>query len=237
MSTPATAAISILRTLHRIHRQLTDLRERLERGPRQIRAAEANIKHLEEALAAAKSATKDHRMAVDKKQLQLKTSEDKVADLRRKLNAAASNREYQTFKEQIAADEMTNSVLADEILEGLEACDADQKQVAESDASLAAARKKTEQVRAEVAANEPSLRADLARFEAELRETEAGLPGEIRDLYQRTVRQKGEDALAVVENQYCGGCNQQVPLNLCSQIIMGHPVACRTCGRLLYMPE
>jgi predicted nucleic acid-binding Zn-ribbon protein len=56
-------------------------------------------------------------------------------------------------------------------------------------------------------------------------------------LYQRTVRQKGEDALAAVENQYCGGCNQHVPLNLCSQVILGKPVACRTCGRLLYMPE
>ena len=216
---------------------MTDLRERLDRGPRQVRAAEANIKHLDKTLAAAKAAAKERRIAVDKKQLQLKTGEDKVKDLRHKLNAAASNREYQILLEQIAADEMANSVLADEILEGLEACDADQKRLAESEAALLAARKKTEQVRAEVTGNGPSLRADLARFEAELRETEAGLPPEIRDLYQRTVRQKGEDALAAVENQYCGGCNQQVPLNLCSQIIMGQPVACRTCGRLLYLPE
>jgi hypothetical protein len=236
---PATpnAAISILRTLHRIHRQLTDLRERLDRGPRQVRAAEANVKHLDDTLAATRAAAKGRRVAVDKKQLQLKTGEDKVKDLRHKLNAAASNREYQTLLEQIAADEMTNSVLADEILEGLDACDADHKQVAEDEAALVAARKKTEQLRAEVAAHEAPLRADLARAEAELRETEAGLPAEIRDLYQRTVRQKGEDALAAVENQYCGGCNQQVPLNLCSQIILGEPVACRTCGRLLYLPE
>jgi predicted nucleic acid-binding Zn-ribbon protein len=237
MSTTPNAAISILRTLHRIHRQLTDLRERLDRGPRQVRAAETNIKHLEEALAASRTAAKNHRMAVDKKQLQLKTGEDKVKDLRHKLNAAVSNREYQAFLEQIAADEMANSVLADEILEGLDSCDADQKRLAGDDAALVVARKKTAEVRAEVAAHEPSLRADVARLEAELRETEADLPAEIRDLYQRTVRQKGEDALAAVENQYCGGCNQQVPLNLCSQIIMGQPVACRTCGRLLYLPE
>jgi predicted nucleic acid-binding Zn-ribbon protein len=232
-----TAAISILRTLHRIHRQLTDLRERLDRGPRQVRAAEANVNRLDEALTAARAAAKDHRMAVDRKQLQLKTGEDKVKDLRYKLNASTSNREYQALQEQIAADEMANSVLADEILEGLDACDADHKLVVEEEAALAAARKKTEQLRAEVAAREPSLRADLARSEAELRVTEAGLPADIRDLYQRTVRQKGEDALAAVENQYCGGCNQQVQLNVCSQIMLGKPVACRTCGRLLYMPE
>ncbi len=74
-------------------------------------------------------------MAADQKQLQLKSSEDKVKDLRRKLNAAASNREYQALLEQIAADEMANSVLADEILEALEKIDAFQKNLAEADAA------------------------------------------------------------------------------------------------------
>jgi len=51
------------------------------------------------------------------------------------------------------------------------------------------------------------------------------------------VRQKGEDALAAIENQCCGGCNQQVPLNLLSKVMLGQPVGCKTCGRLLYLPE
>ena len=36
-----------LRTLHRIHRQLADLQDRLQRGPKQIRAGEANVKKCE----------------------------------------------------------------------------------------------------------------------------------------------------------------------------------------------
>jgi uncharacterized protein len=63
------------------------------------------------------------------------------------------------------------------------------------------------------------------------------LPGEIRELYRRIVRQKSEDVLAMVENQCCGGCNQQIPLNMCNQILLGQPVFYKTCGRLLYMPE
>ena len=43
--------------------------------------------------------------------------------LKAKLNAAASNREYQALKDQIAADQMAGSVLADEILEALEKID------------------------------------------------------------------------------------------------------------------
>jgi hypothetical protein len=236
-SAPPNIGTSLLRVLHRIQRQLTDLRERLDRGPRQVRAAEANVKYREEDLTKAKADAKTLRVAVDQKQLQLRSGEEKVKDLRRKLNAAASNREYQALLEQIAADEMTDSVLTDEILEALEKSDAFGKNIAEAEATLTAARQKAEQVRGEVAEQEPSLRAEVARLEAELRQAEAGLPGDARELYLRIVRQKGEDALAMVENQCCGGCNQQVPLNICSQIMLGQPVGCKTCGRLLYLPE
>jgi predicted nucleic acid-binding Zn-ribbon protein len=236
-STPLNIGTSVLRTLHRIHRQLSDLTERLDRCPKQIRATEANVQQHEGMLAQAKAEAKALRMAADQQQLQLKSGEDKVKELRRKLNAASSNREYQALLEQVAADEMTNSVLTDEILEALEKIDAFHKNIAEAEAALAAARQKAAEVRGEVAKQEPLLTADIARLEAELQQTEATLPVEIRELYRRVVRQRGEDALAVVENQCCGGCNQQVPLNVCNQIIMGQPVFCRTCGRLLYMPD
>lgn len=228
---------SVLRLLHRIQRQLTDLRERLDRGPRQIHAAEAHVKQCEGQLVQTKDEAKSLRMTVDKQQLQLNVGEEKVRDLRRKLNAATSNREYQALLEQIAADEMANSVLTDEILEAMEQSEAFQKNIAKAEAALAAAQKKAEEVRGEVARREPSLQADLARLEAELRQSEATLPDDIRERYDRIVRQKGEDALAVIENQCCGGCNQQVPLNLYSQVMLGQPVGCKTCGRLLYLPE
>jgi hypothetical protein len=227
----------VLRVLHRIQRQLTDLRERLDRGPRQIRVAETHVQHSEEELAKTKAEAKNMRVEADKKQLQLKSNEEKVKELRRKLNSVTSNREYQILLEQIAADEMANSVLADEILEAFEKIDAFQVNVAEAEAGLAAAVQKAAEVRAEVAEVEPSLKADIAKFEAELQESEATLPKEIRDLYERIVRQKGEDALAIIDSQYCGGCNQQIPLNTCNMVMLGQPVSCKTCGRLLYLPE
>jgi uncharacterized protein len=237
MATPTNIGTSVLRNLHRLQRQLTDLRERLERGPRQSNAADANVHRCEEALTKTKAESKTIRIAADQKQLQLKSSEDKVKDLRRKLNAATTNREYQALLDQISADEMSNSVLADEILEAFEKSDAFQKNVVEAEANLASAKLKAEQVRAEVAKKEPELKAELTKFEGILRENEATLPSDIFILYQRIVRQKGEDALALVENQFCGGCNQQIPLNMLGQIMLGQPIACKTCGRLLYLPE
>jgi uncharacterized protein len=236
-STPPNIGLAVLRTLHRIHRQLSDLNERFQRGPKQIRAAEINVRHRDELLANTKAEAKTLRMAADQKQLQLKTIEGKIKDLRFKLNAASSNREYQALLEQIAADEMAKSVLEDEILEALDKADAFKKNIAEAEAGLAAARQKTTEISVQVAAQQPTIQADIARVEAELRTNEAILPAEVRELYLRVVRQKGEDALAVVENQFCSGCNQQIPLNMLSQIMLGQPKFCKTCGRLLYLPE
>ena len=52
MSSTPNVSLAVLRTLHRLHRQLADLRERDQRGPKQIRANEANIAHREQELAA-----------------------------------------------------------------------------------------------------------------------------------------------------------------------------------------
>lgn len=109
-----------LRELHRIHQRLADLRDRLERGPKQVRARETNVAVLEAKLAEARDRAKQTQMALDRKQLDLKSGEQKVLDLKVKLNAANNNREYQALLEQIAAAEMAGSVLSDEILEGLE---------------------------------------------------------------------------------------------------------------------
>lgn len=236
-STHANIGTSVLRTLHRLHRQLTDLTSRFDRGPKQIRATEANVQHRESLLTQAKAELKSLRMAADQKQLQLRSGEDKVKDLRRKLNAATNNREYQALLEQIAADEMAKSVLEDEILEALEKVDAFQKNIAEAETALEAAKQKSQQTHAEVAQQEPTLKAEIARIEAELKQTEATLPDDIREMYSRIVRGKGEDALAMVENQFCGGCNQQIPLNQLNRVMLGQPVFCKTCGRLLYLPE
>jgi uncharacterized protein len=237
MAPPPNVSLDILRTLHRIHKQLADLKERNEHGPKRIRATDANVAHREKELSQAQAEVKKLRMGTDQKQLQLKTGEEKVKDLRRKLNTATNNREYQVLKDQIAADEMTNSVLADEVLEALDKVDEYQKKVAEMEAALAAARKKAADVRGEVQKQQPGIQGDIQRLEADLKQAEAELPPTVYDVYQRLVRQRGEDALAAVENEFCSGCHQHVPLNICAEILMAHPMFCRTCGRLLYMPE
>jgi hypothetical protein len=230
-------AAAILRTLHRIHQQLGDLRERMARGPKQLKAREANVARLDAELVQVKQDVKAARVSADQKQLLLRSGEGKILDLKAKLNAANSNREYQAFKDQIAADEMANSVLADEILEALEKIDAFQKLVVEAEQKVAKAKEEAAKSQQHVREQEGLLAGDINRLEAELKESEKELPADFQDAYQRVVKSKGSDAMAPVEGENCGGCFQVITANMFNSLLMNKVVYCGNCGRLLYLPE
>jgi len=226
-----------LRELHRIHTQLSDLRERIERGPKQVRARQANVVAAEQKLAAAQHELKLARVAADQKNLQLKSSDIKIEDYKNKLNAAQSNREYQALKDQIAASEMAGSVLQDEILEILEKIDSHKRDQTDAETNLAKTKEDLAKFAAQVKAAEAGLQSEFTRVESMLREAESGLPPDLMVAYDRIVKSKGADALAEVENDSCNGCYQQCTPNMQSDLRLGKPVFCKSCGRLLYEAE
>lgn len=228
---------AVLSELHRIHRQLSDLRSRLERGPRQIKASETNVKKAEDDLAATKELLKRTRMSADQKELQLREREGRVVDLRTKLNGCSTNREYQAIIEQIAADETANSVLSDEILELFEKITEIQGRVAEIqsnreklDQDLGAVRKRVDESRA-------SLEAEVGRLTQELSVAEAKLPGDFRREYERVVKVRGDEGMAPLDGEYCGGCYHSLTPQMINELMLSKPLICRACGCILYLPD
>src|SRR4051812_21622669 len=219
-----------LRTLHRIHRQYSDLKDRLSRGPRQIQAAEGAVKKTETDLATAKEAYKQFKMASDEKQLQLRHRESKVADLQAKLNMAQSNKEYQLLKDQMAADKQANSVLADEILEALEKLDELQASVKTAEQNLVKTKDELTKVRQRVSNQQQGLESELARIRGELEAAENQLEGDFKDNYLRLSRSMGEDCLAPVEGECCGGCSQTLTVQMQNLLHLDRPLFCQNCG-------
>jgi predicted nucleic acid-binding Zn-ribbon protein len=226
-----------LRQLHRIHRQLTDLRERLARGPKQVAAGDANAKRAENAVEEAKNAYKQARVQSDDKQLQLKSREGRLKDLQIKLNEAKSNKEFQALKEQIAADTQANSVLSDEILESLEKLDELTALIKTAEQNLVKAKEEAAKTRARVNEQQQGLETELARVLSELTEAEKNLPLDIKIEYQRITKARGEDAMAQVEGECCGGCYQMITANMEADLRLERPVFCKSCGCLLYLAE
>lgn len=228
---------SLLRELHRIHRQLADLRERLRRGPQQVKAVEAGVKKLDDELLAAREGVKKSKLNADQKNLQLKEREARLAKLQKKLEESDSARDYKALQEQIAADEQANSVLTDEVLEALEKTEQLQKQVPVAEAALAKSREDAAKVAQRIDEERQSLEQEVARVNEQLREAEAKLPADFKPDYDRAVKSRGEDALAPVDGTACGGCYQMLTPQTFPTLLTGKPAYCKACGRILYLPE
>ena len=239
MTSETHTQVESLRTLHRILRQLSDLRGRLRRGPNLIRAHETNLAKCQAELELVKKESTDMRVANDAKQGRLNDGEEKIKKLKVQLNTASSNREYQGLKEQIAATEMANGVLADEILEGLEQIDQEAGKIVEAQRRYQKTQAEVEKAHQKVQEEEPLITGDITRLEAELAEWENRLDGDFKNLYVRISRIKGENALAALDGEYCSGCNKIVPLNKIANLMLEtpKPVVCEGCGRLIYVPE
>jgi len=230
-------AAGTLRTLHRMHRQLADLADQLAAGPRAVAARTRQVQAADAKKTAAADELKKAKVAADQKQLQLKSAESKILDLEGKLNACKTNREYQTLRDQIAADRMATKVLEDEIIEALERIDTLKPAVPAAEAEIDTARKGLAEAEAKMRAEGGRLEAEVTRVRAGLATAEKDLPDDIREKYDRVVKQKGADAMAAVESETCGGCYQQITGNMLSEVMLGKIIACRSCGRLLYLPD
>jgi predicted nucleic acid-binding Zn-ribbon protein len=225
-----------LRRLHEILLQVADIRGQIERGPKQIKAAQGQLQIARDALAQCKEAIKQKRMEGDRKQLLQREREAKLYEWQGKLNAANNNREYQAVKDQIAADTQANSVLSDEILEILESIDALQAKSVELEAKLKVVESDTAKTESRIQERLVVLKQELARVEGELKAEEAKIPADFEDTYRRLVDSRAEEAFAPLDDKSCGGCNTGLTLKLIDQLRMGTPALCSSCGCLIYRP-
>jgi predicted nucleic acid-binding Zn-ribbon protein len=105
-----------LQNIHRLHQQVADLRGQLELGPRRVTAIEVKLSGTEREHSDLKEQSLRTRMAADEQQLESDERKAKIADLKKKLNVCSTNKEYQSFTEEIAANDEANNELDDNLL-------------------------------------------------------------------------------------------------------------------------
>lgn len=225
-----------LKEIHDLRLRLQDVTDELERGPRQIAARQQLLEKKKAEVDVRRTKLKHLKVAADQKNLQLKTNEAKIHDLQGKLNAAANNREFDAFRTQIAADKMANSVLEDEILEALEGCDAELREIKELEQVAANVEAELAKFTANVKQREPDLKTQKAAMEAQVGDIEKVLPPEVIPQYRRLVQSYGARALSPVHGTACGECFVGQRQQTIVELRAGKFIFC-TCGRLMYLAE
>jgi predicted nucleic acid-binding Zn-ribbon protein len=231
----ATAA-ECLAELHKLLLALREVEEQLARGPRQIKAREQLAAQARTELESRRNELKTLRVAADRKSLDLKTNEARIADLKAKLNAAQSNREYEIIRGQVAADTAAHGVLEDEALELMEKVDRTQATIGECEDKLRRTEEEARRFTSEFESAAGGLRERVAALTAQVRQAESGLTGDVAEKYRRLVEAYGAGALAAVESGVCSNCHVQVTPQFRVLLNSGKVMFCGSCGRLMYIP-
>ena len=239
---PATA--DTLRELHLLHQRAKALRDRLTSGPKTLAARQAALVNRQAALETARKALQDARVQLKKKEHTVQSVTAKMDDLKVKLNQVKKNDEYKAIQNQMALDKNIVDKLEGEMLEDMVKLDEQAARVAVDEAE-------TKKFAAEVAALEAQIneqtagqRGQLDSLETAIIEAEGSIHEDYRERYRRTVKQHGADALSAVEYDRksqtgaCSGCFVSVTTQMMNELINGGGMSfCKTCGRVLYLPE
>jgi predicted nucleic acid-binding Zn-ribbon protein len=190
----------------------------------------------EAAVAAARGVMRDAQQLIDRRSLDLSTSEEVRRRLERQLQTLKSNADYQAMQRQIAAKAGEISALETAVLEAMELLDRGRAALAEREE----ARRRVEEL---VAAEGRGLDADAARWAEEIeagrRERErlvALVPRDLRQRYEEARRRHRGLALADVSPEgTCQGCHLTVTPARIAQAGAGELVNCNNCGRFLFV--
>jgi len=242
MTTPATA--DNLRELHLLHQRAKAIRDRLTSGPKTLAARQAAMANRQTALEASRKALQDARVQLKKKEHNVQSFNAKIDDLTVKLNAVKKNEEYKAIQNQIAVDrkaiEKTESAMLDE----MEAIETQAAKLAAEEAEAKAFAGEVAAMKALIDSQAAGQAQQLVELETAIVNAEVFIPEDLRERYRRTVKQHGSDAMAQVDydrkNQIaaCSGCFVSVTTQALNELINGsHLSFCKSCGRVLYLPE
>jgi predicted nucleic acid-binding Zn-ribbon protein len=227
-----------LRELHALQHRAKVIRDRLASGPKALAAREAALAKRQAEADALKKAIRDSTVQADKKEGQLKGMQAKSDELRVKLNSIKKQVEYDAIRNQLAADNLAQSKLQEEILEARIVIEAQAETLKTQEAEIKKIADEVAATKADIAAKASEQETTLAKLDEAVKEAEVCIPEEEKERYVRSVKQRGADALAAVEESACSGCYVSVTTQMMNELINGHRlVYCNTCGRILYLPE
>lgn len=233
--------IETLRSIYSLHNRFNEIHHALTKAPRILALHRQKVDMQQKTVDEADERVLEQKKIAAVKQGQLDDGEAKIKKRESQLMECKSNDEYKALQQDIKASKMAMSVLSDEILEVLEKIETLEAEAANAKQTLQKVQESFEQFKADMEEKRPGLEQRRAELVTALKELEAKLPSEFRDLYFRLSRDSfahsGQyDVLAPLTNGFCGGCNTTQVKNKIGQVFSGEFCVCGSCGRILFAP-
>jgi predicted nucleic acid-binding Zn-ribbon protein len=227
----------ILREIHRLRRFAKDLQTKIEQAPRTLKAQQGRVSRQEEILRQAQDGLKHLKVSIHEKEVTLRTTLQQITKYEKQQNEAAGKKEYDALQHEIDAAKKKMQQVEDEILDAMGQSEEETARLPELEKSLKQVREEVVQFERDSSARHAGFTEQLKQTEQQIAEVEASLPPEVRPTYTRLIGAKGEDGMSAVNGRTCTACYTEITAQNYNDLSVGNFVLCKSCGRMLYLPE
>lgn len=227
----------ILKECHRLRKLLRDLQSEIDRGPRVLKAQQQKLVQAEQTHKTAYETIKQLKLKLKDDEGALKTIETQLAKLFQRSMEVTTMKEMEATKSEIAQATAKKEALEDAILGGMTEIEERTANLPQVDETWAQAQKDFTQYQDEAQERLERLIADQKQAQANLANTEATLPPEIKSQVDRLVKAHGADAYAGVVGRVCQHCRTSITEQQRNELLNGRYMTCSSCFRAMYLAE
>ena len=171
-------------------------------------------------------------------ELDVKTKDVEVAKIQGAQGQSRTNEEFRAFGEHVNRLRKENRAVEDRILEIEQQVEDAKKELAELERTRDAHKAEADEHVAQWQKDAAEYQAELDQLLAQRGEYAKSLPPGPLAVYERVLRGREGKAVVPIEGKMCGGCQMSiVPNDFARLHRMNEIVSCRSCERILYLPE
>lgn len=237
------ATLDALQRLQRIETQLRSVREQIETKRRSVQAHHRRLATLERQITDTHDLIRQAQAAADRLELERKSHEEHVKNLRERLNQTKTNKEYAAVLTQLNTDKADTLKIEDHVLAAMSKVDDLKKQESEYRAVLDKEKARMGETEKSVAELETRLSSQIKDLEAQREDAAQDVPPEALRTFERARDKHEGEAMAAVEQPHprraeyiCSGCNMSLTLETINALQSRDDVqVCVVCSRILYL--
>ena len=192
-----------LRELHRLRQHAKNLQDEIERLPKQFKAQQTRVAQQEKVHKQTNDQITKLKLAIKEKEGKLKDTHLVIAKYEKQRETVAHKKEFDALQVEILHAKETSQKLENDALALMEEVEQLQSRLPELDKAIAGAKKELAEWDKTVKDRQVVLNIELESAMGQIKQVEPNLPEETRQLYDRQVGQRGEDALALVNSRTC----------------------------------
>jgi predicted nucleic acid-binding Zn-ribbon protein len=232
------ATLLALIGLQKLDNSVGRIRRRIKEGPQLIERRSERWKQAEARVQQAHAKILELRKEIGLLELDVKIREGEIAKIQLAQGQSRTNEEFRAYNEHANRLRTENRAVEDRILEIEQKVEDARKELSELERTRDAHKVEADENAAQWKKDAAEYQTELDQLLAQRAEYAKSLPPGPLSVYERVLRGREGKAVVSIEGKMCGGCQMSiVPNDFARLHRMNEIVSCRSCERILYLPE